>query len=214
MQPVLIGIAGPSGSGKSELASALARHLPGRVAVVSLDSYYRALSQLSFEERAKSNFDHPDALEWPLILEDVATLSRGEGIEEPIYLFDRYARSEKTRRVDAAPYVILEGLFALYHGEMRRLLDARVFVYAPDEVCLERRLARDMVERGRSRESVLQQYASTVRPMALEYVLPTQQYADLIIFGQSVLAESVAAALDLLRRDRVGCGKVTRPGLA
>jgi uridine kinase len=205
MQPVLIGIAGPSGAGKSELANALRRRLPEPVAVVSLDSYYRSLTHMCFEERAQYNFDHPDALEWPLIVEDVRRMARGEAIEEPVYLFERHARAAQTRRVEPAPYVLLEGLFALYHEQVRERLAARIFVEAPDEVCLDRRIARDTVERGRTREGVIQQYQRTVRPMARQYLLPTRQFADLVVSGESPIEHSVEAVCQLLAPKRYAC---------
>jgi uridine kinase len=200
MTPILIGIAGPSGAGKSELAQALARSLPCRTSLVSLDSYYRKLTHLSFEERCQYNFDHPDALEWPLILDDVERLARGADIDEPVYLFDCHDRAPESRRVEAAPFAILEGLFALHHPEVRRMLDARIYVHAADAVCLERRIARDIVERGRTRESVLRQYRETVHPMAVRYVIPTRDHADLIVSGESALEKSVAAVCELLRQ--------------
>jgi uridine kinase len=198
VQPYLIGIAGPSGAGKSELARHLSQRFGEYTALVSLDSYYRPMDHLPLEQRAKVNFDHPDALDWDLIRRDVDRLTRGEAILEPIYLFDQHTRAKEMRRVDAAEYVIVEGLFALYDEHVRSLFDARIFVYAPDEVCLARRIERDTVQRGRTRESVLAQYAQTVRPMAERYVLPTQDHADLIVSGENPLEESWAAVQQLL----------------
>jgi uridine kinase len=200
MHPVLIGIAGPSGAGKSELARALQRSLPAPAALVSLDSYYRSLTHLSFEERCRVNFDDPEMLEWPLILNDVARLARGESILEPVYLFEKHDRAAEWRRIDPQPFVILEGLFALHHASVRARLEARIYVHAPDEVCLERRMARDVVERGRTRESVLHQWNETVYPSALRFVIPTQAHADLIVSGESALEDSVAAVSELLRQ--------------
>lgn len=198
MKPFLIGVAGPSGAGKSELARLIATRLPEASALISLDSYYRALSHLPFEERVKCNFDHPDSLDWEQIHADLRRISAGESIDEPIYLFDKHSRAEQTRRVDAAPFVIVEGLFALYDPVVRTLLDARIYVSAPDDVCLTRRLARDTVERGRTRESVLEQYARTVRPMALRYVIPTERHADLVVSGLNPLEESWRMCRELL----------------
>jgi uridine kinase len=198
MKPFLIGVAGPSGAGKSELARLLATRLPFPSALISLDSYYRALSHLSFEERVKCNFDHPDSLDWDLIHSDVVRLAAGQPVDEPVYLFDKHARACATRRVEPAPYVIVEGLFALYDERVRALLDARIYVGAPDEVCLARRIARDTVERGRTRESVLDQYTRTVRPMAERFVIPTQRFADLIVSGLNPLEESWRMCRELL----------------
>jgi uridine kinase len=198
MKPFIIGVAGPSGAGNSELSRLLATRLPEPSALLSLDSYYRALAHLPFEERVKCNFDHPDSLDWPLIHADLDRISRGEPIDEPIYLFDRHSRAAETRRVQAAPFVIVEGLFALYDPYVRSLLDARIFVSAPDEVCLARRISRDTLERGRTRESVLEQYARTVRPMAERFVLPTERFADLVVSGLNPLEESWVMCRDLL----------------
>ncbi len=198
MKPYLIGIAGPSGAGKTELARLIAARLPGPAALISLDSYYRPLSHLSFEDRARWNFDHPDSLDWELIHDHLQRLAAGKPIDEPIYLFDLHARAPETRHVEAAPFVIVEGLFTLYDARVRSLLDARIFVSAPDEVCLERRLARDVVERGRTPESVREQYARTVRPMAEQYVLPTRIYAGLIVSGLDPLEESWKMCRELL----------------
>lgn len=198
MKPFLIGIAGPSGAGKSELARLMARRLPEPAALISLDSYYRPLTHLSFEERSRCNFDHPDALDWPLIHEHIHLLRKGCVIEEPIYLFDRHSRAAATRRVTPTPFVILEGLFALHDPDIREFLDARIFVTAPDEVCLARRLARDTIERGRTRESVLQQYAETVRPMAELFVLPSRHYADLLVSGIEPLENSWSLCRELV----------------
>ena len=131
MKPCLIGVAGPSGAGKSELSRLIARRLPGPTALLSLDSYYRALSHLSFEERAQCNFDHPDSLDWELIHRDVAQVRLGHPIDEPIYLFDRHSRAAETRHIEPAPFLILEGLFALYDEAVRNLHDARIYVNAP-----------------------------------------------------------------------------------
>lgn len=190
MKPYLIGIAGPSGAGKSELARYLARHLPGDTALIALDSYYRGRPELPLEQRKKLNFDHPDALDWELIHDDLRRLTRGEAIDEPIYCFDTYSRSAAARRVKAAPFVIIEGLFALHDDTVLSILDTGIFVYAPDEVCLARRIQRDIAERGRTRESVIEQYAKTVRPMAELYVLPTRLNADLVVSGEVPLEES------------------------
>jgi uridine kinase len=198
MKSFLIGVAGPSGAGKSELSRLMAKRLPGPTALISLDSYYRALSHLSFEERVHSNFDHPDSLDWDLIHLDLARIRHGLPIDEPIYLFDRHSRAVETRHVEPAPFVILEGLFALHDEVVRSLLDARIFVIAPDDVCLARRLARDTVERGRSPESVLHQYTQTVRPMAERFVLPTQSYADLVVSGVEPLEQSWELCRDLV----------------
>ena len=198
MQPYLIGIAGCSGAGKSELARHLSKRLDSQASLVSLDCYYLPMDHLPFEVRCRTNFDHPDSLDWNLIRHDIDRLTRGEAILEPVYLFDQHTRAKEMRRVQPAEYVIIEGLFTLHDEHVRRMLDASIFVDAPDDVCLHRRIARDTVERGRTRESVLEQYARTVRPMAEQFVRPTQDYADLIVSGENPLEMSWAAVEQLL----------------
>ncbi len=198
MRPYLIGIAGPSGAGKSELARELSRRLEGRTALVSLDSYYRPMGHLEFSEREKLNWDHPSILDWTLIRHDLNRLRRGEPILEPVYLFDKHTRATTAKLIEPAEIVIVEGLFTLYDAEVRASLDARIFVHAGDDVCYSRRLARDTVERGRTPESVLEQYTKTVRPMAQQFVLPTQEFAELIVSGENALDDSWAMVRAML----------------
>ena len=173
MKPHIIGIAGPSSSGKTELARRLVVELPG-TPVVSLDSYYRDLPGLPLEERAKSNFDRPDALEWELLREHLRALAQGRPFDEPAYDFTRHARTAETRRIEPAKYAIVEGLFVLYWPELRCLLDSKIYVETDAEVCFGRRLARDVAERGRTPESVRWQYDSTVLPGAERFVYPAK----------------------------------------
>lgn len=198
----LIGIAGPSGSGKSELARWLAAATGAPV--ISLDSYYRNLSHLPLEERARGNFDEPASLEDELLFDQFAALSRGEAIDVPHYDFSCHTRVAGTQRIEPGEGVIIEGLFTLYWKQLRKLLHARVYVEMEDEICYARRLARDVRERGRTPESVAHQYFTTVRPMAEQFIWPTKRHADLIIRGDSVLEESVAAVLGFVN------GRATR----
>ena len=192
MKPILIGIAGRSGAGKSEIARQLAAWLPGNPQVVSLDSYYYAMDHVPLEDRGKTNFDHPNSLDWPLIVEHVETLARGESIAEPIYIFATHTRSAETKPIRASKYVILEGLFTLHDERVRRKLGAKIFIETPDGVCYERRKERDVIERGRTVPDIDRQYSAMVRPMAEQYVVPTSQYADLVLRGDLPLAETVA----------------------
>ena len=200
MKPFFIGVAGLSGSGKTALARKLAPHLDAEV--ITLDAYYHPQSHLSLEDRAHLNFDHPDALDWTLLASHLASLARGESIDEPLYLFDRHTRAESTRRIHPQPIVIVEGILALHHAGVREHLGLAVFVTTRDEVCLRRRLERDIAERGRTRESVLEQYSRTVWPMAVEYVLPSRQHATLVVSGEEPLDESVEAVLKMLQSRR------------
>lgn len=191
--PYLIGIAGPSGSGKTELSRRLAAMLPAQI--VSVDSYYRDLPGVPFEQRALSNFDSPEAIDHDLLARHLALIAAGREVAIPVYDFTTHARSPRTHRLRPREFVIVEGLFALYWSSVREQFGTKVFVAAEDQVCFERRLERDVRERGRSEESVLLQYATTVRPMAARYVLPTRAYADVVASGTDSLARSAALVL-------------------
>ncbi|HEX8986059.1 MAG TPA: uridine kinase [Bryobacteraceae bacterium] len=197
MKPHIIGIAGPSSSGKTELARQLVLRLPG-TAIISLDSYYRGMEEIPLEQRKKVNFDHPDALDWELLHEHLRSLAAGRGFEEPVYSFAEYARTRETRRVEPGEFVIVEGLFVLYWPELRAVLDTKVYVQTAPEVCYQRRLARDVVERGRTPESVREQYERTVRPGAEWFVHPTMKYAGLVVSGEQPLAQATTRVLDAL----------------
>ena len=201
MTPYLIGIAGPSCSGKTELARKLAASL-SEAPILSLDSYYHALDHLPMEERASCNFDHPNALDWPLIVQHVLELTEARPVDEPVYLFDKHTRAAHSRRVVPHDFVILEGLFTLHHPEVRSLLKASVFVKTPDEECYRRRLVRDIAERGRTEECVRRQYETTVRPMAEAFVLPTQTHAQLAIAGDQPLEAALAILKDFIMPSR------------
>lgn len=196
MPPYLIAIAGPSGAGKSYLSHHVADALSAPAAVLSLDSYYVELTGMSFDERCGFNFDHPDSIDRQLLLEQVRAAAAGYAIDRPIYQFETHSRAQATARFEPPPYVILEGIFALYFPEIRALTQLKVFVETPDGLCFDRRLKRDMHERERSEESVTKQYEETVRPMAAEYVWPTARMADLIIPGNQPIIESVRQVLE------------------
>ena len=197
--PVLMGIAGASGSGKTTLAMELARELEG--VHFPLDNYYRDLSHLPMEERARQNFDHPDLIESELLAADVATLAKGRPIERPRYDFSTYIRIVgETDTMRAGALVLVEGLFALYYSALLPLYQLRVYVDTPDEVCFERRLRRDMEERGRTAESVRRQYEATVRPASEKYVRPSAVHADLTVDGTAALDWKVEQVLAEIRR--------------
>jgi len=199
MKPHIIGIAGPSSSGKTELARQLARELPG-ASIVSLDSYYRGMEEIPLEARKNVNFDHPDALEWPLLRRHLEAMAAGLPFEEPVYSFAEYARAGQTRRVEPSEFLIVEGLFVFYWPELRVLLDTKVYVETDPWVCFNRRLLRDVSERGRTPESVREQYRRTVRPGVELFVAPTRRFADLVVSGEAPLAHSTAAVIGALDR--------------
>ncbi len=197
----IIGIAGPSSSGKTELANQLVQRLPG-TSIVSLDSYYRGMEEIPLAARKKVNFDHPDALDWELLHEHLQAMASGRAFEEPVYSFADYARTTRTRTIPPSDFVIVEGLFVLYWPELRQILDTKIYVQTDPGVCFERRLRRDVAERGRTPESVRDQYERTVRPSAEWFVFPTMKYADLVVSGEEPLAKSTQAVIHSLRRPR------------
>ncbi len=181
-RPVVIGIAGGSGSGKTTVLRRLVEAFgSGRIAVLDHDAYYRDLGHLPLDERARFNFDHPDALETPLLRRHLDRLLEGEAIEKPVYDFRRHRRSGRTQRVAPRPVVILEGMLVLAEPCLVERMDIKIYVDAAADVRLMRRIRRDLDARGRSIASVLEQYERTVRPMHLEFVEPSKRQADLII---------------------------------
>jgi uridine kinase len=198
MKPYVIAIAGPSCSGKSSVAREVAMHVPATI--IGLDSYYHDLATLSYEQRARFNFDHPDSLDAAMFSEHLHRLAAGETVIRPIYDFAQHTRSQHTETVVPRHYLIVEGLFTLYWEAVRHLYSTKVFMEADHEVCLPRREARDIAERGRTPESVHHQYATTVQPMADQFVNPTRQYADLVLSGSRPVRESAEAVLAHIRK--------------
>ncbi len=196
--PVLIAIAGASGSGKTKLAEELARELEGTH--FHLDHYYRDLSHLSAEERAGQNFDHPDAIDHELLLAHLRALANGQPVEQPCYDFARHTRVPgQTVRVREPHALLIDGIFALHWPAVRALSALKVYVDTPDAICYERRLRRDVRERGRTPEGVAAHYAATVRPMAERFVRPSSRWADLVVDGTASLDWSVEQVLAALR---------------
>ncbi|GAB4381102.1 MAG: uridine kinase [Calditrichia bacterium] len=188
---ILIGISGASGSGKTLVAKTLYEQLGSdKVVILQEDSYYKDLSHLPFEERAQFNFDHPDAFDHDLLLEHLKLLLQGHTIEHPIYDFTTHTRRKETRKVGPHEIIILEGILLLSVPEIRDLMDIKIYIDTQADICFIRRLQRDIKERGRSVESVIDQYLKTVRPMYLQFVEPSKRYADIIIphGGKNVIA--------------------------
>ncbi|MFM2275349.1 MAG: hypothetical protein RL211_1221 [Pseudomonadota bacterium] len=181
-KPFVIGVAGGSGSGKSTVTrEVLASIGPEMVTVVIQDDYYCDQTPMSPEDRRKTNYDHPDAFDWSLMVQHVQALCRGEVVEMPTYDFTQDNRSSKTITVQPAPVIVIEGLFALFDADLRKMMSLKVFVDTAADVRFIRRLQRDMAERGRSAESVINQYLETVRPMHKQFIDPTRRYADVIL---------------------------------
>lgn len=196
----LIAIAGGSCTGKTTLAHALARAMHDSGALVlSMDRYYRDLSDIPAEKRGLHNFDHPDAVDHLLLIEQVQELVAGRGVEAPLYDFRTHTRQDLGEHFAAVGWLVLEGLHALQWEALSRLADLRVFVHLDHETCLARRIERDRRERGRTEESVRAQYAETVRPMSEQYIEPTRARADIVVHGDQPIEESVRAILSIIK---------------
>ncbi len=179
---IVIGISGASGSGKSLLSNTIVNELgSSRVAVISEDAYYKDMSHLSFEERCNLNFDHPDALDHSLLCEHLDALQRRETIQMPIYNHSTHERLKETQPIGEHTIIVLEGILLFYDEALRSRMDIRIFVDTALDICLIRRLRRDIHERARTIDSVLEQYEKTVRPMYLQFIEPSKRYADLIV---------------------------------
>jgi uridine kinase len=181
-RPVVIGIAGGSGSGKTTVLRRIIREFGADpIAVLDHDAYYHDLSHLSPEERAQFNFDHPDALETDLMRTHLDRLVEGTAVEKPVYDFTTHTRRDETETVEPRPVIIIEGILVLAESLLEERMDIKIYVDAADDIRLMRRIRRDIQERGRSIEGILRQYERTVRPMHLEFVEPSKRAADIII---------------------------------
>ena len=180
--PVVVGVAGGSGSGKTTVVRRIVETLgDGQVTVLEHDRYYRDRNDLRFEERAALNYDHPDSLETDLLVRHVATLRAGGTVDVPVYDFARHARQRTTDRRAPRRAIIVEGILIFTDAALRELMDVKVFVDTDDDTRFIRRLQRDLAERGRTVQSVIDQYLGTVKPMHLDFVEPSKRYADIII---------------------------------
>ena len=199
MQPIVIGVAGGTGSGKTTVANRILQRVGAEhIACIPHDAYYRDHSHLPLRLRTQVNYDHPDSLETELLVEHLKILRAGRAVEIPIYDFTTHTRTPQTRRVEPAPVILVEGILVFVEPALRDLFDVKLYVDTDADVRFIRRLQRDVEERGRSVESVCEQYLSTVRPMHLEFVEPSKRYADVIIpeggFNE-VAIEMVAARI-------------------
>jgi uridine kinase len=182
MKPIIIGLAGGTGSGKTIVARAILERVgPDRVAYIQHDSYYKDLSHLPPVDRPKVNFDCPDALETELLVKHLKELLGGNAVEVPVYDFKNHIRTNKTRHVEPKPVIIVEGILIFTDKRLREMMDVKIYVEADADIRFIRRLARDITERGRTVHSVINQYLTTVRPMHLKFVEPSKRHADLII---------------------------------
>lgn len=208
---LVIGIAGGSGSGKTTVVNALVNKLGKRVAVISQDSYYKDSSDLTDEEKRNQNFDHPDAIDWPLLCAQLKDLKEGKSIDQPIYSFISCSRSKTdTLRVDPAEVIIIEGILVFTCPELMEQMDMKFFVDADDDDRLMRVILRDISERGKDVSWVIERYCRTVKPMYLQFIEPSKRYADLVIpqgghnkVAISILVATVENALKNLNKEAV-----------
>jgi uridine kinase len=181
-RPIIIGVAGGTGSGKTTVSRAILRRVgASRIAYIEHDSYYRDLSQLPMDERVQVNFDHPDSLDNALLIEHLDALSSGRAVDVPVYDFTRYNVTDTPRRVEPQPVVLVEGILIFADKPLRDRMDIKIYVDTDADLRFIRRIQRDIKDRGRSLDSVVDQYLRTVRPMHLEFVEPSKRYADIII---------------------------------
>ncbi len=177
----VIGIAGPSGSGKSTLCQRLQQHFAERLTLVAEDAYYCDQSHISLADRALVNYDHPDSLEHGLLAEHLMKLKQGNLAEGPCYDFANHTRTQQKVTLKPAPVILIEGILLLAHEKLRQQLDIKVYLDTENAICLDRRIQRDITERGRLEPDIRRQYRETVEPMLQEYVIPSRQHADIII---------------------------------
>lgn len=182
MKPLIIGIAGGSGSGKSTVARRVAEALAdASVAFIDMDAYYRNYAHLPLEERRRVNWDHPESFDIDLLVRHLSRLQQGVGVDKPVYDYVSHTRLPETRRIAAADVIVVDGLLLFVDERVRKLCDVKVFVDADADIRLIRRIKRDTVKRGRPLEEILEQYLTTVQPMHLQFVEPSKRYADVIV---------------------------------
>ena len=195
--PLIIGVAGGSGSGKTTLASSILEAIgEDRIAFLPHDAYYRDQSYKTFEERLLVNYDHPDSLETELLIKHIQSLKRGEAVDMPVYDFKQHTRASTTVHIQPKPIILVEGILIFVEPKLRNQCSMKLYVDTDQDICFIRRLLRDVTERGRTVESVIDQYLKTVRPSFIEFVEPTKRFADVIIpeGGMNTVASDMVIA--------------------
>ena len=201
MKPLIIGIAGGTGSGKTTVAKKIAQALPqASVAFLDMDGYYRNFAHLPMDGRREINWDHPEAFDLDLFVSHLEQLARGEPVEKPVYDFTTHLRSSRTERITPADVIVVDGILLFVDERVRALCDVKVFVDADPDIRLVRRIQRDMSERDRPLEEILQQYLTTVRPMQQQFVEPSKRYADIILPRGGENAVAIEMILTTIQR--------------
>lgn len=215
-RPFILGVAGGTCSGKTTVAATLAERIersggPAGLALLKLDAYYWARDDEPFEDRVKVNYDHPDAFDWPLLTEHVAALCRGEAVGVPVYDYANHTRSGEVEMVGPARLIVVEGILVLYEAALRDLFDLRIYVDADADLRFIRRLQRDVAERGRTPESIIAQYLTTVRPSHEQFIEPSKRFADVII-PHGGMNEPAIDVLSARLRELLASGASVGPG--
>ncbi|KGR72940.1 uridine kinase [Streptococcus phocae subsp. phocae] len=181
-RPIIIGVTGGSGGGKTSVSRAILDSFPNaRIAMIQHDSYYKDQSHMSFEERVQTNYDHPLAFDTDFMIQQLNELLAGRPVDIPIYDYKEHTRSDKTFRQEPQDVIIVEGILVLEDERLRNLMDIKLFVDTDDDIRIIRRIKRDMMERGRSLESIIEQYTSVVKPMYHQFIEPSKRYADIVV---------------------------------
>ena len=181
MKPIVFGVAGGSGSGKTTVAESVLAQVGTGIAHLPHDAYYRDFTELTLAERRQVNFDHPDSLETALLIAHVRELVAGRPIPLPVYDFAQYRRTEQTIQINPSPIILVEGILIFDNAALRELMDVKIYVDVEPDIRFIRRMERDVQERGRALDTIIEQYLTTVRPMHLQFVEPSKRYADVII---------------------------------
>ncbi len=180
-RPVVIGIAGGTGSGKTTITKAIQKEIKQNINIISQDAYYRSLDNIPFDERAKNNYDHPNSFDNELLIYHIRELKKSHSIQIPVYDFTQHIRKEETNLCQPSKVIVVEGILIFENKKLRDEMDIKIFVDTDSDIRILRRIKRDMVERGRSLESIMKQYEDTVRPMHIEFVEPSKRFANVIL---------------------------------